>query len=68
MAHEEIEIEVDKAGRVTIRTHGIKGARCVEVAEAVAEIIGKEESRTMTQEFYESEVHTQGRIEIRNQR
>jgi hypothetical protein len=25
MSHEEIEIEVDKMGKVTIRTRGIKG-------------------------------------------
>ena len=68
MAQEEIEIEVDKHGRVTIKTIGIMGKRCLEVAEALAEIIGKEEQRTMTSEFYENEVHVQNRIEIRNQR
>ena len=68
MAQEEIEIEVDKHGRVTIKTIGIKGKRCLEVAEALAEIIGKVEQRTMTSEFYENEVHVQNRIEIRNQR
>ncbi|MFO0014144.1 MAG: DUF2997 domain-containing protein [Planctomycetota bacterium] len=67
MSQEEIEIEVDKMGRVTIRTRGIKGERCLEVAQAVAEIIGNEESRTMTSEFYETEVHTGNRIEIRRQ-
>ncbi|MFM9064274.1 MAG: DUF2997 domain-containing protein, partial [Pirellula sp.] len=40
MSQEEIEIEVDKHGRVTIRTLGIKGQRCVDVAEALAERIG----------------------------
>jgi hypothetical protein len=67
MSQEEIEIEVDKHGRVTIRTLGIKGKRCLDVAEALAEIIGKEQERTMTSEFYESEVHAVNRIEIRKQ-
>jgi hypothetical protein len=67
MSQEEIEIEVDKMGRVTIRTRGIKGERCLKVAQAVAEIIGTEESRTMTSEFYEAEVHTGNRIELKRQ-
>jgi len=33
----------------------------------LAEIIGKEQERTMTSEFYESEVHAVNRIEIRKQ-
>jgi hypothetical protein len=67
MSQEEIEIEVDKNGRVTIRTLGIKGKRCLDVAEALAEIIGKEQERTITSEFYESEIQVQNRIEIREQ-
>ncbi|MFN4904741.1 MAG: DUF2997 domain-containing protein [Planctomycetota bacterium] len=67
MSQEEIEIEVDKNGRVTIRTLGIKGKRCLDVAEALAEIIGKEQERTITSEFYESEIQVQNRIEIRKQ-
>lgn len=67
MSQEEIEIEVDKHGRVTIRTVGIKGKRCLDVAEALAEIIGKEQERTITSEFYESEVYAVNRIEIRKQ-
>ncbi|MFY7876906.1 MAG: DUF2997 domain-containing protein [Pirellula sp.] len=67
MSQEEIEIEVDKHGRVTIRTLGIKGKRCLDVAEALAEIIGKEQERTITSEFYESEVYAVNRIEIRKQ-
>ncbi|MFM7517399.1 MAG: DUF2997 domain-containing protein [Pirellula sp.] len=67
MSQEEIEIEVDKHGRVTIRTLGIKGKRCLDVAEALADIIGKEQERTITSEFYESEIHVQNRIEIRKQ-
>lgn len=57
MAKEELEIEIGPGGKVTVRTIGIKGPRCVDVAEMLARIIGHEEGREMTSEFYESEAH-----------
>ena len=36
MAREEFEIEIDCQGKVTIRTIGIKGARCLDAARAIA--------------------------------
>jgi hypothetical protein len=53
MAREELEIEIDAAGKVTVKTHGIKGASCLEVVEALARLLGREESRELTPEFYE---------------
>ncbi len=65
MADEELEIEIGADGQVTIRTIGIKGPRCVEVAEAVARLVGREESRRLTDEYYEAEVraHAQSHLE-----
>jgi hypothetical protein len=59
VAHEEFEIEISAQGKVTVRTKGIKGARCLDYAELFAQIIGREESRQLTSEYYESstEVH-----------
>ena len=45
MDHEELEIEIGAEGKVTVRTIGIKGTRCLDIAEAVARIVGREESR-----------------------
>ena len=38
MAHEELEIEISPDGKVTVRTKGIKGPRCVDVAEAIVKV------------------------------
>jgi hypothetical protein len=51
---EEIEIEIDKSGKVTMRTKGVKGPACMDLADLVAQIVGREESREKTQEFYEA--------------
>ena len=64
MAREEIEIEIDPSGKVTARTIGIKGSRCLDVAEMLAQIVGREESRELTNEYYEAEVHTEHRIDV----
>jgi hypothetical protein len=63
MDREEIEIEIAADGTVTVRTIGIKGPRCVEVAEAIAQLIGREESRRLTEEYYEASLHVQSHIE-----
>ncbi len=63
MDHEEIEIEIAADGKVTVRTIGIKGPRCVDVAEAIAQLIGREESRRLTEEYYEATIQAQAHIE-----
>lgn len=66
MAKEEFEIEVDKDGKVTIKTIGIKGPRCLDAAEALARLIGREEARQLTGEYYEVDQETSTHIDVRN--
>ena len=61
MAQEEFEIEISPQGKVTVRTKGIKGARCLDYAEMFAQIIGPEVSRQLTSEYYEQESEVQRR-------
>ena len=68
MAHQEIEIEIGADGKVTVRTKGIKGPACVDVAEMFAQIIGREESRQLTAEYYENSEHLQSGIEVHRRR
>ena len=68
MAREEIEIEISPSGKVTARTIGIKGSRCLDVAELLAQIVGREESRELTSEYYEAEVHAEHRIDVKQHR
>jgi prophage antirepressor-like protein len=68
MAQEEIEISIDAHGRVQVRTIGIKGNRCLDVAEQFARILGREESRQLTSEYYEAEQTTKTHVDVKQQR
>ena len=65
MAQEEFEITINRDGKVTVRTIGIKGPRCVDAAQQFAEILGREESRQLTQEYYESQQQTEHHIDVK---
>jgi hypothetical protein len=67
MANEEFEIEIGPSGKVTVRTVGIKGPRCVDFAEMFVQILGNEESRELTSEYYEESVEVQRHIDVRRQ-
>ena len=52
MSQEEFEIEIAADGKVTVRTRGIKGDRCLDYAKLFAQIVGYEEGRELTSEYY----------------
>ena len=56
---EELEIEIGPTGQVTVRTIGIKGTKCLDAAEFIARIVGREESRELTREYHETEQHVE---------
>jgi len=68
MNDEEIEIEIGADGKVVVRTVGIKGPRCLDVAEAIAQIVGPEESRQLTEEYYEAGIQVHSHVEQRVRR
>ncbi len=68
MAKEEIEIEIGPTGKVTVRTIGIKGPACLDYAELFARIVGREESRQLTNEYYEAATEVQRHLEVRQRR
>jgi hypothetical protein len=68
MAREEIEIEISPSGKVTARTIGIKGSKCIDVADMLVRIIGREESRELTSEFYEAQQEVDQQVEVRDRR
>jgi hypothetical protein len=55
MAEQELEISISREGKVTVRTKGLKGEACMKYANLLVEILGKEESREKTEEFYETQ-------------
>jgi Protein of unknown function (DUF2997) len=64
---EEMEIEIDKSGKVTMRTRGVKGPECMKLADLLAQIVGREESRQTTQEFRENPEQAVIRQNVRQQ-
>ncbi len=64
MAKEELEIEIGPSGKVTARTIGVKGPRCLDLADLLARIVGREESRTLTNEYYETEQQATDHVNI----
>jgi len=48
----EFEIVISKTGKVTVEVKGVKGPRCLEYAEVIKEIVGREEERHLTADYY----------------
>ena len=66
MAQEELEIEIDASGKVTMRTKGVKGQTCMEYADLIAWIVGREESREKTNEYFETaQEHVVRRVDVK---
>jgi hypothetical protein len=68
MGQGEFEIEISPAGKVTVRTKGIKGEACLDYAELFAQILGRQESLEKTSEYYETGVTVQGRADVHQRR
>jgi hypothetical protein len=68
MAREELEIEISPSGKVTARTIGIKGPRCLDLADFLAKIVGREESRQLTSEYYETTEQVQDQVNVKQRR
>ncbi|HUU59253.1 MAG TPA: DUF2997 domain-containing protein [Phycisphaerae bacterium] len=49
-----IEITVDPAGEVTVRTRGYAGRSCLDASRALEEALGERTAETRTAEFYEA--------------
>ena len=52
MARPTFDIVIDKHGRMTVHIKGSSGKACLKLADMLKEIVGKEESRRLTSEYY----------------
>jgi hypothetical protein len=68
MAREELEIEIGPSGKVTARTIGIHGPRCLDLADFLVQIVGREESRELTREYYEAAEQVQEHVDVKQRR
>lgn len=57
MARPEFDISIGKDGKVTVKVHGVSGAKCIELSDMVRDIVGKEDSRRLTSEYYGGDGH-----------
>ncbi len=52
MEHHEFDIRIDKHGKVTVEIKGSGGARCLALADLIKDIVGREDRRRLTGEYY----------------
>lgn len=67
MERPEFDIVIGKNGKVTVEVKGVKGPRCLDYADLIREIIGHEDQRKLTGEYYgqDSEVRIDARAHDR---
>ncbi len=52
MSQPEFDIKIGKDGKIRVTVSGAAGAECLELSDMLREIIGREESRRLTPEYY----------------
>ena len=63
MGAPEFDITIGRDGKVKVKVRGVSGAKCIELTEMLRQIVGKEESRELTSEYYGGDGHV--RIDAR---
>lgn len=51
MERPEFDIRIARNGKVTVEVKGTSGPRCLELADLIREIVGREEQRQLTAEY-----------------
>lgn len=52
MGKPQFDITIGKDGKVKIKVHGVSGKECVAITDMLKQIVGREESRQLTSEYY----------------
>ncbi len=66
MERPEFKVTISKTGKVQVEIKGVKGKRCIELADLIAEIVGREDERRMTSDFHALEGHVRIDTKVRN--
>ena len=65
----EFDIVLSPGGQVKVTITGVQGPRCLEYAELIREIVGREEQRELTADYYAAsgqvriDAHAQTRVQ-----
>jgi len=57
MGAHEFDISIGKDGKVRVKVHGSSGEECMKLSDMIRDILGKEESRELTAEYYGTPGH-----------
>lgn len=52
MSTPQFDIRIDKSGKLSVKVSGASGEECLRLTDMLARIIGHEESRELTAEYY----------------
>jgi Protein of unknown function (DUF2997) len=67
MERPEFEITITKKGKVKVHVKGVKGQRCIQMADLIKEIMGKEDSRDLTSDYYAPGIQVRIDTHVRDQ-
>jgi hypothetical protein len=65
MSQPEFDIAIGKDGKVTVKVGGASGQECLALSDMLKEIVGREDERQLTPEYYSSsgKVRTDSRVQ-----
>jgi hypothetical protein len=68
MERPEFEITIRKDGKMTVKVKGVKGVKCGQLADMIKEIVGKEDDRQYTSDYYVQEGQVRINAQVKDQR
>lgn len=66
MAIPEFDVTIGKDGKLRVEVKGSQGKACMELADLVREIIGKEDGREITSEYYNGPEQVRMNVNVKN--
>ncbi len=67
MSQPRFEITIATDGKVTVTVKGVSGRECLELSDMLREIIGSEDSRRLTNEYYGPDGNVRIDVEVRQE-
>jgi hypothetical protein len=65
MDMQELEIQVDRDGNVTVHVKGVKGEECLALTKSIEDALGRVTDRSLTHEHYENLLKECTRFKVR---
>jgi hypothetical protein len=56
MGMQQIEIQVDRDGNITVHVEGVKGEECIRITRTLEEALGSVTDRSFCAEYFEDQV------------